>query len=319
MYGIEQEIRGSPAERKQIRQSRSRPLLEAMHAWWKATLAKLSQKSDVAVAIRYALDRWNALLRYCEDGRIEMDNNAAERALRAVALGAQELFVCRIGCRWRTRCGYLRPVGIGQAERRRSGSVPEFGAAAHCRSSHPQNRGAAAVESVSSQTGDGGGMTLPPHSRNRAHNLRIAGTIRNETESLNLDWQPLESKLLAAAAYTAPRRQLYLRFQSGEVYRYFTSPPNNTRNFSKLTPRAVTSSATSETSFLTNASVGAKSISDRSRRHTPDAYKTSFPGGIPDPEDKYGAIFPPEWHHLLEPFPDTPRSLHDGGIGYGIR
>ncbi len=37
-----------------------------------------------------------------------------------------------------------------------------------------------------------------------------------------------------------------------------------------------------------------------------------FPGGIPDPEDKYGAIFPPEWHHLLEPFPDTPRSLHDG-------
>ena len=88
LYGIEQEIRGrSPAERKEIRQSRSRPLLEAMHAWWKATLARLSQKSDVAVAIRYALERWNALLRYCEDGRVEMDNNAAERALRAVALG----------------------------------------------------------------------------------------------------------------------------------------------------------------------------------------------------------------------------------------
>ena len=58
-----------------------------MFAWLTATLAKLSQKSDVAVAIRYALERWNALLRYCEDGRIEMDNNAAERALRAVALG----------------------------------------------------------------------------------------------------------------------------------------------------------------------------------------------------------------------------------------
>jgi transposase len=58
-----------------------------MHIWWKATLAKLSQKSDVAMAIRYALDRWNALLRFCEDGRVEMDNNAAERALRAVALG----------------------------------------------------------------------------------------------------------------------------------------------------------------------------------------------------------------------------------------
>jgi hypothetical protein len=88
LYGIEQEIRGrSPAERREARQARSRPLLEVMHVWLKATLGKLSQKSDVAVSIRYALERWTALLRFCEDGRIEMDNNAAERALRAVALG----------------------------------------------------------------------------------------------------------------------------------------------------------------------------------------------------------------------------------------
>jgi len=88
LYGIEQEIRGrSPDERKEVRQARSRPLLESMQTWWKATQAKLSQKSDVAMAIRYALDRWSALLRFCEDGRVEMDNNAAERALRAVALG----------------------------------------------------------------------------------------------------------------------------------------------------------------------------------------------------------------------------------------
>lgn len=58
----------------------------------------------------------------------------------------------------------------------------------------------------------------------RAHNLRIVGTTRIDIESLGLDWQPLESKLLAAAAYDAPRRQLYLRFRSGEVYRYFTFP-----------------------------------------------------------------------------------------------
>jgi transposase len=82
LYGIEQEIRGrSPDERKELRQARSRPLLESMQAWWKATQAKLSQKSDVAMAIRYALDRWSALLRFCEDGRVEMGNNAAERAL----------------------------------------------------------------------------------------------------------------------------------------------------------------------------------------------------------------------------------------------
>jgi transposase len=88
LYGIETEIRGrSPAERRQARQARSKPLLESMHAWLKATFSKLSRKSDVAVAIHYALERWTALLLFAEDGRVEMDNNAAERALRAVALG----------------------------------------------------------------------------------------------------------------------------------------------------------------------------------------------------------------------------------------
>ena len=48
---------------------------------------KISQKSETAKAIRYALTRWEALGRYCDDGRIEIDNNAAERALRCVALG----------------------------------------------------------------------------------------------------------------------------------------------------------------------------------------------------------------------------------------
>jgi transposase len=88
LYGMEKEIRGrSPAERRAVRRLRSAPLVESMQAWLKATLAKMSRKSDVAVAIGYALGRWTALARYCDDGRIEMDNNAAERALRAVALG----------------------------------------------------------------------------------------------------------------------------------------------------------------------------------------------------------------------------------------
>jgi len=88
LYGIEKEIRGrAPAERREVRLARSRLLLESMHAWLKATMAKLSRKSDVAVAIHYALERWAALIRFSDDGRVEMDNNAAERALRAVALG----------------------------------------------------------------------------------------------------------------------------------------------------------------------------------------------------------------------------------------
>jgi transposase len=88
LYGIEKEIRGrSPAERREVRQARSRPLLDSLLTWLKATVSKMSRKSDVAMAIQYALGRWSALMLFFEDGRVEMDNNAAERALRAVALG----------------------------------------------------------------------------------------------------------------------------------------------------------------------------------------------------------------------------------------
>jgi hypothetical protein len=88
LYGIEEEIRGrSPDERRAARDARSRPLLAAMHEWLEASLAKLSKKSDTSAAIRYALARWDALMRFCDDGRIEIDNNSAERALRAVAIG----------------------------------------------------------------------------------------------------------------------------------------------------------------------------------------------------------------------------------------
>ena len=88
LYEIEREIRGrSPDERKQVRQARARPILEAMHTWLEVSYSQLSRKSDVAQAIRYALGRWTALTRYCEDGHLEIDNNAAERALRVVALG----------------------------------------------------------------------------------------------------------------------------------------------------------------------------------------------------------------------------------------
>jgi transposase len=88
LYAIENEIRGrAPDERRQLRQARSRPLLDAMHDWLESSLAKLSKKSDTSAAIRYALTLWDALLRFCDDGRIEIDNNAAERSLRCVAIG----------------------------------------------------------------------------------------------------------------------------------------------------------------------------------------------------------------------------------------
>jgi transposase len=87
-YAIEAEIRGSTAKvRKTVRQARAKPLLDSMHTWLEAALAMLSRKSDTAAAIRYALSRWPALTRYVDDGALEIDNNAAERALRVVALG----------------------------------------------------------------------------------------------------------------------------------------------------------------------------------------------------------------------------------------
>ncbi len=95
LYGIEREIRGRPPdERRAVRQARAGPLLDALHLWLRVTLTQVSAKSGLAGAIRYALARWDALRCYCDDGRIEIDNNAAERALRAVALGRKNfLFV----------------------------------------------------------------------------------------------------------------------------------------------------------------------------------------------------------------------------------
>ncbi len=88
LYRIEKQIRGRPAEeRRAARQARARPLFEAMGAWLETSLAQVWTKSETAAAIRYALALWPALSRYLDDGRIELDNSAAERALRAVALG----------------------------------------------------------------------------------------------------------------------------------------------------------------------------------------------------------------------------------------
>jgi transposase len=88
LYGIETGIRGKPPdERCRARQRHARPLLDSLHAWLRQTLATLSRKSDTARAILYTLALWPALTRYCDDGRIEIDNSAAERALRGVAIG----------------------------------------------------------------------------------------------------------------------------------------------------------------------------------------------------------------------------------------
>ena len=88
LYGIEEQIRGKPADlRREVRQTRARPLIANLQSWMEAMLRLLSNKSETAGAIRYALSHWRALTRYLDDGLLEIDNNSAERALRCVALG----------------------------------------------------------------------------------------------------------------------------------------------------------------------------------------------------------------------------------------
>jgi len=102
LYAIESEIRGrSPEERREIRNLRSRPFAELAETMAGRTLGKLSRKSDTALAVRYALGRWEALLRYCDNGRLEIDNNAAERALRVCRARKKKLSFRRLGWWWR--------------------------------------------------------------------------------------------------------------------------------------------------------------------------------------------------------------------------
>jgi transposase len=88
LYRIEAEIRGRPAEeRRTVRQERSKPMVEALHAWLTVQLGRVSGRSTLAEAIRYALRHWQGLGLFLDDGRIELDTNVIERAIRPIALG----------------------------------------------------------------------------------------------------------------------------------------------------------------------------------------------------------------------------------------
>ena len=88
LYAIEAQIRGQPPDRRrEIRMAQTQPLLADMRRWLTSLLPTLSNKSVLAGAIQYAFNRWDALNVFAKDGRVEIDNNAVERSLRAVSLG----------------------------------------------------------------------------------------------------------------------------------------------------------------------------------------------------------------------------------------
>lgn len=87
LYAIEAEVRGRPADiRRAARQERSRPLVDDLFAWFSAQLARLPGSSPTAEAIRYVLNHREGLVRFLDDGRIELDTNTVERAIRPICL-----------------------------------------------------------------------------------------------------------------------------------------------------------------------------------------------------------------------------------------
>lgn len=120
LYAIETRIRGHSAQdRKDLRNQYARPLVDAMKSWFEVNLGRIPGRSKLAEAIRYALTRWAALSRFLDDGRIELDTNPVERAIRPIALGRKNhLFAGSDGGgeRWATVCSLIETAKLNGVE-----------------------------------------------------------------------------------------------------------------------------------------------------------------------------------------------------------
>lgn len=88
LYDIERRIAGRPAEvRRAVRQEKSKPNVDAFHAWAEQQLTRIPGKSDLAKAFRYGLSRWESFCLFLDDGRVAIDNNPAERGMRPIGVG----------------------------------------------------------------------------------------------------------------------------------------------------------------------------------------------------------------------------------------
>ena len=112
LYAIENRIRGRSAdERRAIRQAETRPLVEALKTWLENRMVAVSDKSTIADVIRYGFNHWHGLVRFLDDGRIEMDTNSVERAMRPIAM-PESLCIPSLSV-----CKHWNRVGIVDATR----------------------------------------------------------------------------------------------------------------------------------------------------------------------------------------------------------
>ena len=147
LYGIEEEIRGKPADlRRSIARIAPSRLLDDFRHWMEKTLASLSTKSETAGAIRYALSHWRALTRYLDDGLLEIDNSAAERSLRAVVMGRKNYLFMGSDSGGQRAAALYRLIGTAKLERARSGVLSANRPGEDRRTSHQSHRGTPALE-----------------------------------------------------------------------------------------------------------------------------------------------------------------------------
>jgi transposase len=120
LYAVETAIRGhAAAQRQSLRQSTSLPLVTAMKAWLEQQLRQIPPRGGLADAIRYALTRWASLCCFVDDGRIELDTNTVERAIRPITLGRKNhLFAGSDGGaeRWATVCSLITTAKLNNVE-----------------------------------------------------------------------------------------------------------------------------------------------------------------------------------------------------------
>lgn len=120
LYAIEEKIRGRSAElRRTVRQEQAKPLVDALKPWLEAELHRVAPRSPLSDAIRYALVRWEDLCRFLDDGRVELDTNTVERAIRPIALGRKNhLFAGSDGGadRWAIVCSLITTAKLNDRE-----------------------------------------------------------------------------------------------------------------------------------------------------------------------------------------------------------
>ena len=158
LFEIERSINDQSAEqRRAVRQELSAPLVADLERWMREQRAKLSRGNEVAKAMEYMLKRWTAFTHFLDDGRICLSNNAAERALRGIALGRKSWLFAG------SDRGGQRAAAHGQNERCRSSSLAGRRSYPHRRAPGSQARRTPAVElAAASRERQAGGLTPTP-------------------------------------------------------------------------------------------------------------------------------------------------------------